>query len=94
VDDHDMAVVKAYGKWVSETGDKKPSTLPFTMFETLSQPVANKYWMPAYSRSDAFVQTNGGSLPVRLIIRWDDYKPAPKPAAPPAASSPAPTLSR
>jgi hypothetical protein len=86
VDDHDLAIVKSYGKWVSETGDRRPSTLPFTMFETYGQPVANKYWMPAYSRSDGFVKLQGGSVPVRLIIRWDDYKPAPKPASAPASA--------
>lgn len=86
VDDHDLAIVKSYGKWVSETGDRRPSTLPFTMFETYGQPVANKYWMPAYSRSDGFVKIKDGNLPVRLIIRWDNYKPAPKP--PSVAASP------
>jgi hypothetical protein len=92
VDDHDLAIVKSYGKWVSETGDMKPADLPFTMFETYSQPVSNKYWMPAYARSDGFAGKEGG-VPVRLIIRWDDYKPVARPAAAPTLSPKAPSLS-
>jgi hypothetical protein len=87
VDNHDLAIVKSYGKWVMETGDVNPGGLPFTMFETYSQPVMNKFWMPAYSRSDGFAK---GQIPVRLTIRWDDYKVAgkavPAPAAAPAAT--------
>ncbi len=76
VDNEDFAIVKSYGKWVAETGDMKPPNLPFTIFETYCQPVLNKYWMPAYSRSDAVVNGNNYSVPVRLTIRWDNYKPA------------------
>lgn len=94
VDDHDLAIVKSYGKWVSETGDMSTPGLPFTMFETYRQPVSNLYWMPAYCRSDGVIQGKDGSVPVRLFILWDRYKPAtasannaaatPAPAPPPA----------
>ena len=77
VDDHDLAIVKTYGKWVTETGDARASQLPFTIFETYRQPVANKYWLPAYSRSDGSFDNKGSSIPVRLIIRWDQYAPQP-----------------
>jgi hypothetical protein len=93
VDNHDLAIVKSYGKWMTETGDMKPPMLPFTFYETYCQPVMNKYWMPAYSRSDAIVKGQNVSIPVRLIIRWDNYQPnpgksaaAPVPPAPPANS--------
>ena len=77
VDDHDLAIVKTYGKWVTETGDAQASQLPFNIFETYRQPVANKYWLPAYSRSDGSFDDKGLSIPVRLIIRWDQYAPLP-----------------
>jgi hypothetical protein len=77
VDDHDLAVVKTYGKWVTETGDARASKLPFTIFETYRQPVANRYWLPAYSRSDDSYDNRGIIVPVRLIIRWDEYAPLP-----------------
>jgi hypothetical protein len=88
VDNHDLAIVKSYGKWVMETGDVNPGGLPFTMFETYSQPVMNKYWMPAYSRSDGFAKGNNYEIPVRLTIRWDNYKVAGK-AVPALAAAPA-----
>lgn len=100
VDNHDLAIVKTYGRWVTEIGDMSPPQLPFTMYETYRQPVSNKYWLPAYARSDSSASTKNGSVPVRLIIRWEDYQPiagnkalAPatnvNPAAPLAPSEPA-----
>jgi hypothetical protein len=77
VDDHDLTIVKSYGKWVTETGDFRPSQLPFVIFETYRQPVADKYWLPAYSSSDGSYDYRGASVPVRLIIRWDQYAPLP-----------------
>jgi hypothetical protein len=91
LDDHDLAIVKTYGKWVTETGDAKASQLPFTIFETYRQPVANKFWLPAYSRSDSTYDNRGLSVPVRLIIRWDQYAPLPEDkqsAQPPPTTSP------
>ena len=88
VDNHDFAIVKTYGKWVSETGDMKPGSLPFTIFETYCQPVLNKYWMPAYSRADGFFKGSNYSVPVRLTILWDNYKPATGRAAPAQAAAP------
>jgi hypothetical protein len=96
VDDRDFAVVKTYGKWVTETGDVTLGDLPFTFFETYRQYVANKYWMPAYVRSDGFLGKGDARVPVRLTVRWEEYKPiaagsAPAPAvtAPPGEPSPA-----
>jgi hypothetical protein len=86
VDDHDLAIVKSFGKWVTELGDYTLPELPFNMYDTERQPVSNKYWMPAYSRSDATVSQKDGSVPVRLVIIWDKYtpvvsgKPSPSPA--------------
>ena len=91
VDDHDLAIVEIYGKWVTGAGALTSGQLPFTMFETYRQVVANKYWMPADMRSDSAVTSKLGSAPVRLIIRWDQYTPIPsgRPAAAPAATPPA-----
>jgi hypothetical protein len=94
VDNHDLAIVKTYGRWVTETGDVSPPQLPFTMYETYRQPVSNKYWLPAYSRSDSSAGTKNGGVQVRLVIRWDNYTPisegssAPSAPAEPANNSP------
>jgi hypothetical protein len=92
VDDHDLAVVRSFGKWVTELGDYSLPDLPFNTYDTERQPVSNKYWMPAYLRSDATVSQKDGSVPVRLVILWDHYtplsgKPSVTPAAEPQANS-------
>jgi hypothetical protein len=88
VDDHDLAIVKTYGKWVTETGDARASQLPFTIFETYRQPVANKYWLPAYSRSDGSFDDKGLTVSVRLVIRWDQYAPVPDRQSTPSPPAP------
>lgn len=76
VDDRDLVIVKTYGKWVTETGDVSRLDLPFTMFETYRENVAQKLWFPAYLRSDDYLKTKKGDVHVRLTVRWTDYKPA------------------
>jgi hypothetical protein len=75
VDDRDFAIVRSYGKWVTESGDVTLGELPFTLYETYRQYVANKYWMPAYTRSDAFIGGSDFRVAVRLTIRWENYRP-------------------
>jgi hypothetical protein len=53
VDDQDFAIVKSYGKFVSEFAGNGLS-LPFTMFESYRENIDNKYWFPTYIRSDDF----------------------------------------
>lgn len=84
VDDDSLAIVKTYGKWVTEIGDITSPQLPFTTFETYRQPVGKDDWFPAYSRSDDTANVGKTHIPIRLIIRWTDYTPrsSPPPAAP------------
>jgi hypothetical protein len=102
VDAQYLEVVKTYGKWVTDQGDTRGiSQLPFSLFETYRENVDGKYWFPNYLRSDDTLHTKEGDIPVRLVIKWTDFKPAgaaesvPQPAASPAsgtspAASPAP----
>ena len=95
VDDHDFAIVKSYGKLVSEISGNGTS-LPFTMFETYRENFQGKYWLPTYTRSDDFVKgPNDEELPLRLVIRSTEFKPHSQPeegaaAAPSAAPATAP----
>lgn len=84
VDDETLAIVKTYGKWVTEIGDITSPQLPFTTFETVRQPVGKDDWFPAYSRSDDTANAGKTHIPIRLIIRWTDFTPrsAPAPLAP------------
>jgi len=97
VDDKYLEVVKTYGKWVTDQGDMHVlANLPFALFETYRENVDGKYWFPNYSRSDDTLDLKGLQIPVRLVIKWTDFKPlgglaqAPSPApetTPPTAAA-------
>lgn len=104
VDDQDFAIVKSYGRLVSELSGNG-TALPFTMFEAYRENFQGKYWLPTYIRSDDFIKVpDEQDVPVRLVIRSRDFKPhdaqaegaaavpAPPPSSPqstqPAAPSP------
>src|SRR3977135_4141561 len=90
VDAKYLEVVKTYGKWVTDQGDTRGiAQLPFSLFETYRGNVDGKYWFPNYLRSDDTLHTKEGDIPVRLVIKWTDFKPAgPAESAPNAAPSP------
>ncbi len=86
VDAKYLEVVKSYGKWVTDQGDMHSvAQLPFSLFETYRENVDGKYWFPNYSRSDETLNQKGLEIPVRIVIKWTDFKPVP------AAPAPAPT---
>lgn len=86
VDTKYLEVVKTYGRWVNELGEVRSATLPFTLFETYRENVDGKYWFPNYERSDDTVHLKDVNVPVRLVIKWTDFKVLP--AAAPAAVAP------
>jgi hypothetical protein len=93
VDTKYLEVVKTYGRWVNELGEVRSATLPFTLFETYRENVDGKYWFPNYERSDDTLHLKDVSVPVRLVIKWTDFKvlpPAAVPAAAPVAAPSAP----
>lgn len=86
-----LEVVKTYGKWVTDLGDMRTPTMPFTTFETYRENVDGKYWFPDYMRSDDTLNLKDMNVPVRIVIKWTDYKPvsaAPGAAQQPAAATP------
>lgn len=95
VDQKYLEVVKTYGQWVTDLGAIHPATLPFTMFETYRENVEGKYWFPNYSRAEGVYKMKDHDVPIRVTIKWTDFKPfppVPVPATPPAtpAKPPAP----
>ncbi len=95
VDDHDFAIVKSYGKFVSEVDSDGDSgaKLPFTMFETYRENVQEKYWLPTYTSSDDYINTSSGDqFHLHLIIRSTDFKANPQQTVPaPASTNPGAT---
>jgi hypothetical protein len=95
VDAKYLEVVKTYGKWVTDQGEVRAiADLPFSLFETYRENVDGKYWFPSYSRSDDTLNLKGLEIPIRLVIKWTDFKPVPSvpqaPAPPAPATSPKP----
>lgn len=90
VDAKYLEVVKTYGKWVTDQGDMRTiPDLPFSLFETYRENVDGKFWFPNYSRSDDTLNLKGLEIPVRITIKWTDFKAIPgAPAAPAATSKP------
>ncbi len=84
VDDAYLEVVKTYGKWVNDLGDTRSATMPFNIFETYRENVDGKYWLPNYMRSDDTLDLKDIHVPVRLVIKWTEYKPVSTPGAAPA----------
>jgi len=92
VDEKYLEVVKTYGQWVTEVGVMRSKLLPFTMFETYREYVDGKYWFPIYSRSDDTTTIDKVQIPIRVVIKYSDFKPVGAgAAASPAATSPATT---
>jgi hypothetical protein len=90
VDTKYLEVVKTYGRWVNELGDVRSATLPFTLFETYRENVDGKYWFPNYERSDDTLHLKDVSVPVRLVIKWTEFKVLPATGAAPAAAPTSP----
>jgi len=65
--------------------------MPFNIFETYRENVDGKYWLPNYMRSDDTLNLKDANIPVRLVIKWTEYK-LPSAATPASApgSTPAP----
>ncbi len=92
VDDHDLAIVETYGKFVTELIDEG-TKLPFSLFETYRENFQDKYWLPTYTTSDDYFGAAGEEeSQLRLVIRSTDFKPnASGGAAPTQAPAPAST---
>jgi hypothetical protein len=94
VDDHDLAIVETYGKFVGELADAG-FRLPFSLFEVYRENFQGKYWLPTYVSSDDYIDEaeGGDQLHLRMVIRSTDFKLNP-PAPPPAATSDTPDSSQ
>ncbi|HKR15647.1 MAG TPA: TonB family protein [Pyrinomonadaceae bacterium] len=72
VDDQDLLIVKTRGKGVPETKVNK-----FPIVETYREQIDGRYWFPTYSYADEeLIFDNGGSLHVRMKVRYSDFAPA------------------
>jgi hypothetical protein len=87
VDTKYIEIVKTYGTFVTDLGSLHSQNLPFSNFETYRENVEGKYWFPDYSRSDEEVHIKDRQVPVRLVIKWSDFKPLAVPSSTAASPS-------
>ena len=92
VDAKYLEVVKTYGKWVTDQGDARGiAQLPFSLFETYRENVDGKYWFPNYLRSDDALHLKDTEIPVRLVVKWSEFKASSASTTTPAAGGSTPT---
>jgi hypothetical protein len=73
VDQRDLQIVKTYGKGVGVL--KKNEDQAFPAFETYREQIDGQYWFPTYTRAEDVLQFKSGQrVPIKLIIKYDDYK--------------------
>jgi len=73
VDDRDLQIVKSEGKNVPELKTKKGENL-FPRFTTYREQIDGKYWFPTFTMADDTLYFSAGSVHVKEIVRYTDYK--------------------
>jgi hypothetical protein len=74
VDDHDLQVVKTYGKTVPDIRKKKGQENLFPKFTTWREQIDGKYWFPTYTKADDELHFSGGDVHIREIVKYENYK--------------------
>jgi hypothetical protein len=72
VDDKDLQIVKTYGKSVPDLRSNGNENL-FPKFETYREQI-DEYWFPTYTRAVDTLNFSTGSIKMREIIRYGNYK--------------------
>jgi hypothetical protein len=75
VDDHDLQIVKTYGKTVPDIRKKKDSENLFPKFTTYRQQVSDgPYWFPVYTRAEDTLHFSTSDVKIREIVKYTNYK--------------------
>jgi hypothetical protein len=73
VDDKDYEIVKTDGKAVPDI-HKGGQENVFPRFETFRENVEGNYWFPTYTRSNDILHFSSGDIPIRMMVRYENYK--------------------
>lgn len=68
VDEEDLQIVKTAGKTVPEFGQRFPK------FETYRENIDERFWFPTYTYGNDSLEFDNGSIRVRLVIRYKNYR--------------------
>lgn len=73
VDDHDLQIVKTYGKSVPDLRSHSNENL-FPRFTTYRQQVDGAYWFPVYTRADDTLHFSNDDVHIRIVVKYTNYK--------------------
>ncbi len=83
VDDHDLQIVKTYGKTVPDLCNNRPCNEVkhhsdqenlFPKFTTWRQQIDGQYWFPVYTKADDELHFKMEDVHIREIVKYEDYK--------------------
>jgi hypothetical protein len=69
VDDRDLQIVKVAGQAVPEVDSQK-----FPRFESYRENIDDRYWFPTYIYADDVLEFKRGSIHLRIVVRFTNYK--------------------
>ena len=74
VEDKDLEIVKTDGKAVPDIRKKGGEENVFPRFETFRENVEGHFWFPTYTRSNDILHFSGGDIPIRMVVKYENYK--------------------
>ena len=73
VEDKDLEIVKTDGKAVPDIRKKGQENV-FPRFETFRENVEGHFWFPTYTRSNDILRFSSGDIPIRMVVKYENYK--------------------
>ncbi|HWT88401.1 MAG TPA: hypothetical protein VN454_06330 [Candidatus Angelobacter sp.] len=73
VDDHDLQIVKTYGKAVPDIVTKHNENR-FAHFTTYRENLFGDLWVPTYTHTDDTLHFNAGPVHIRVTVKYTNYK--------------------
>jgi hypothetical protein len=73
VEDKDLEIVKSDGKAVPDI-HKGGQENVFPRFETFRENVEGHFWFPTYTRSNDVLHFSNGDIPIRMVVKYENYK--------------------
>jgi hypothetical protein len=75
VDDHDLQIVKTYGKTVPQIHAKKGKDEHlYPSFTTWREQIDGTYWFPTYTKADDTLHFQTQDVHIREIVKYTNYK--------------------
>lgn len=72
VDDHDLQIVKSYGRGVGQ--QKRGEDHQYPKFETYREQIDGKYWFPTYTVANDTLHFKDMDQRLKMTVKYEDYK--------------------